>query len=76
MSKPDWISESGVKYWFKDHKFELTNGGRGVRSTLIHRVNGPAVIYPNDGQKKWFLNHKELTKEEFNAIPMDQRNNY
>ncbi len=50
------------------HKLWYLNGKR-------HRTDGPAIIYAN-GDKGWYLNGKTLTEKQFNAIPMDQRNNY
>ncbi len=52
---------NGAKYWY-------LNGKR-------HRTDGPAVEYAN-GHKEWWLNDKRLSEKQFNAIPMDQRNNY
>ncbi len=41
----------------------------------LHRTDGPAIEWTN-GTKYWYLNDKRLSEEQFNAIPMDQRNNY
>ncbi len=74
----------GTKEWWLNDKrhrtdgpaVELANGDKAWwLNGKIHRTDGPAVEWAN-GDKSWWLNGKRLNESEFNAIPMDQRNNY
>ena len=44
--------EKSATYYYKTYRGKL------------HREDGPAIEY-KDGYKEWYLNDKELTKEEF-----------
>jgi len=33
----------------------------------LHRIDGPAIEYPS-GYKAWYINDKQLEKEEFNRL--------
>ena len=46
--------KDGTKYYFFENK--------------IHRLDGPAVIWP-DGEEEYWINDKYLTKEEFETHP-------
>jgi hypothetical protein len=49
---------------------EFTHGGKNYHlNGLPHREDGPAIIY-FDGSKLWYLNGKELSKEDFTSIEM------
>ncbi len=61
VNGPAIESANGTKQWWLNDK--------------RHRINGPAIEW-GDGSKEWYLNSRGLSEEEFNAIPMGQRNNY
>lgn len=44
----------------------------GDDGTILHRENGPAVIWA-DGKKTWYLNGNQLTEQEFNKILIKKR---
>ena len=49
-----YITKNGYKAYFIENK--------------IHRLNGPAIIYSN-GEEFYYINNKNLTKEEFEVHP-------
>jgi hypothetical protein len=54
------ISDTEVKYYFKDREM-----------TILHRVDGPAVVFPN-GSQFWYQNGK-LHREDGPAVDQVDR---
>ena len=51
---PAIIYSDGVKFYYIENN--------------LHRLDGPAIIWPNDEEQYW-INDKFLTKEEFETHP-------
>ena len=71
------IWDDGTKVWLKNGKRHQDNGPAVIfpngskewrKNGLLHREDGPAIIYSSYGTKYYYLNGKELQKEEWEKI--------
>ncbi len=65
----------GVMHRVNGPAFVSVHGDEWYLNGKLHRINGPAIEWPG-GKGAYYLNNKSLTKNEFDAIPMDQRADY
>ena len=54
------------KYYVTVDDFGTTRWYKEAKCKVLHRENGPAIEYA-DGTKRWYINGKVLTEDEFLA---------
>lgn len=59
---------TGIVHWYLGSDFDKTNFIWHVRNGILHRIDGPAMVYPNDGRiysLDFYLNDEAYSKEEW-----------
>lgn len=60
FGKPCWYSKDG------SNSIEYSNGSRvWFKNGMVHREDGPAIIYFKTGKKSFYINGERISEEEF-----------